>query len=62
MFHIFSKLLFSDDPESILIIILDTNPVWWGQRALKREWEVSIIRIIVHNYYEFMLKQLKVFA
>ncbi|KAK2168671.1 hypothetical protein LSH36_15g15019 [Paralvinella palmiformis] len=30
----------ADDPESILVIILDTNPVWWGQRALKREWEL----------------------
>lgn len=25
---------FADDELSLLIVVLDTNPIWWGKRAL----------------------------
>lgn len=25
---------FADDELSLLIIVVDTNPIWWGKRAL----------------------------
>ena len=27
----------SDGQSSLLVVILDTNPVWWGQRSLETD-------------------------
>ena len=28
-------LIFSEDELNLLVIIVDTNPIWWGKQALK---------------------------
>jgi hypothetical protein len=28
-------LLFAEDELNLLVIIVDTNPIWWGKQALK---------------------------
>ena len=32
---IFFLLIFSEDELNLLVIIVDTNPIWWGKQALK---------------------------
>lgn len=42
---------FADDELSLLIIVLDTNPIWWGKRALG-EAEVRPLGVgTAHGYF-----------
>ena len=33
--NFFLLLIFSEDELNLLVIIVDTNPIWWGKQALK---------------------------
>lgn len=32
-----------DRPSSLVVIVIDTNPIWWGQQAMKQNGEVSCL-------------------
>ena len=39
LFHFYEAnfvlLIFAEDELNLLVIIVDTNPIWWGKQALK---------------------------
>lgn len=37
--------MFSEDEINLLVIVVDVNPIWWGQQA-QRETEVALFRLI----------------
>lgn len=56
--------MFADDEINILVIVLDVNPIWWGQQA-QREPQVlsvlyNVILTLIHNIfphdYDFFFK------
>lgn len=38
--------IFSEDEISLLVIVLDVNPIWWGQQA-QRDPEVELSSLII---------------
>lgn len=42
------NLIFADDEISLLVIVVDVNPIWWGQQA-QRESEVGPSSLILRN-------------
>lgn len=40
--------IFSDDDISLLVIVVDVNPIWWGQQA-QRQTEVELSTLIILN-------------
>ncbi len=46
----------SDESSSLLVAIIDTNPVWWGQRSLQNDGVSFKPSIIAHeNKHSFKL-------
>ena len=45
-FNTLIYLCFTEEKSSLLVIVIDTNPVWWGQRHMKQDEHVSQSRII----------------
>lgn len=40
-FVIYRLFIFPGDDNSLLVVILDVNPVWWGKKLLKHDRDVS---------------------
>lgn len=47
--------IFSDDEISLLVIVVDVNPIWWGQQA-QRQTEVELSTLIIINIECFSQK------
>ncbi len=47
--------MFADDEINILVIVLDVNPVWWGQQAQREPQVLSFVYnvnvILIHNVF-----------
>ncbi len=43
-------MCFSDEPNSLLVIVIDTNPVWWGQRLIKHDGDVRKCQFIAQSF------------
>ena len=41
----------SDGQSSLLVVILDTNPVWWGQRSMETDGVNEISYIIAQDLH-----------
>ena len=41
----------SDGQSSLLVVILDTNPVWWGQRSLETDGVNELSYIIAQDLH-----------
>lgn len=45
--------MFPDDEINILVIVLDVNPIWWGQQAQREPQVLSFLYnvILIHNVF-----------